>query len=201
MAGMRTMMKLKPQHSAMMTSERQRKMSEARLWGEMRMWRPFRLFGLFAAFMGVCFAIVVIFNKHWLGKKCRPSRSTFLHTHHTFAFSPFLTGLSFLDPFEACPARPAPPYPAASDHPNYLCASDHPNYLCPNLVLPHCIPPCAALPPCPTLLQTRVVLPRLASHTRTRALWLRPWIRPASKSSSSLIQHTSIIILRKSGRI
>ena len=65
MAGMRTMMKLKPQHSN--RAERQRKMSEARLWNEMRMWRPFRFFGVFAAFMGLIFTIVVICNKHWLG--------------------------------------------------------------------------------------------------------------------------------------
>ena len=68
MAGVRTMMKLKPQHSNMM--DRQRKMSEARLWTEMKMWRPFRLFGLFAAFMGLCFTVVVIFNQHWLGRFC-----------------------------------------------------------------------------------------------------------------------------------
>ena len=62
-------LKLKPQTAR--DTAYQRRLSEAYIRRELKTWRPFRLFGVFASFMGLSFTVISICNKNWLVGKGR----------------------------------------------------------------------------------------------------------------------------------
>ena len=89
-------MKLKPGGQGGSNVERQRRLSEARIKKEMKMWRPFRICGLFVALIALIFTIVVLVNDYWIGKENSKRMARFLQGT---AHSPHLSNTP-LEPFQ-----------------------------------------------------------------------------------------------------
>ena len=62
-----------------------RKFGEEYYLNEAKLWKPFRLFGLFATLAAIIFAVSAIFSSHWLDGKGRfPSCVFYLCIRITF---------------------------------------------------------------------------------------------------------------------
>lgn len=82
---MHTFVKLKPQ-----TAQVDRKLSEAYHQRELYTWRPFRHFGVFAAFAAISFTVISVCSNTWIqgrgesASSCQPARVVHAESAHLF---------------------------------------------------------------------------------------------------------------------